>query len=118
MRRKIKDSVIDTLEYVCLIFTVISALISFIILIGSIPSLCETRDIGVTRHTPLIAFIWFVISFICFLFISGSGRDCNGLDFLRERNDKIDEEEKARQQALLLEAEERNRAELQIWVSE
>jgi hypothetical protein len=32
--------------------------------------------------------------------------------------DKIDEEEKARQQALLLETEERNRANSQIWVNE
>lgn len=117
MRRKIKDSVIDTLEYVCIVLIVISVLISFIILIVSLPSLFETRDIGVTRDTPLIAFIWCLISSICFAFITGSGRDCYGLDFLRERNDKIDGEEKARQQALLLEAEERNRAELQIWVN-
>jgi hypothetical protein len=117
MRRKIKDSVIENLEYVCVNFTRISALISFIILICSLPNiLCPPRDmdIGVTRDIAIIAFIWFLISLICFSFLTSAPHGC--LEFLRNRNDKIDEEEKARQQALLLETEERNRANSQIWV--
>jgi len=40
----------------------------------------------------------------------------NILVYHNKKIDKIDEEEKARQQALLLETEERNRANSQIWV--
>lgn len=124
MKRKYTEGEIKNLEGVCYLFlvvstliSVISALISFIILIVVLPSLLTTRDIGYSlRISPLIAFIWFLISVICFEFLININFD--GLNFLRERNNKIDEEEKARQQALLLEVEERNRAELQIWVSE
>jgi hypothetical protein len=116
MRRKIKDSVIENLEYVCLFFTEISLLISFTILIGSIPFLLCLRDTEpFTGRIALIAFIWFLISNICFSFLTSGDYGC--LEFLRKRNDKIDEEEKARQQALLLEAEERIRTNSQIWVN-
>jgi len=73
------------------------------------------RDIGpFTRDVGIIAFIWFLISLICF-----KVNDTKGfLKFLHKRNEKIDEEEKARQQALLLEAEERIRTQSQIWVNE
>ena len=113
MRRKIKDSVIENLECVCHCFLALSMLISFFISIFSLPSFL-LRDIGpFTRDVGIIAFILFLISLICF-----KVNDTKGfLKFLHKRNDKIDEEEKARQQALLLEAEERNRAELQIWVN-
>ena len=117
MRRKIKDSVIETLEYVCCHFIAISNIISFTIFLLSLPSVLTPRDTGpFTRDIGIIAFIWFLISLICFAFLTSGDYGC--LEFLRKRNDKIDEEEKARQQAQLLEAEERNRAELQIWVSE
>jgi len=113
MRRKIKDSVIDTLEFVYFVFLSLSTVISFPTLIPFLFSFFTTRYTGpFTRIGP----IWFLISFICYGFLTSG--DYGELEFLRKRNDKIDEEEKARQQALLLEAEERNMAELQIWVSE
>ena len=63
----------------------------------------------------IFVFIHFCISLICFAVYGFIG---SSLDFLRERNKEIDEEDKARQQALLLEAAERIRAQSQIWVSE
>jgi hypothetical protein len=116
MRRKIKDSVIENLESVCSLFLGLSMLISFFISMFSLPSFLPGRPGPFTRDIGIIAFIYFLISFICYGFLTSG--DYGELEFLRKRNDKIDEEEKARQQALLLEAEERNMAELQIWVSE
>jgi hypothetical protein len=94
--------------FLLFIFLLLSILISFCISVRWF-FWCNNWNVA------LIAFIWFLISYKCFVgFIWNDGIS----DFLHSRNDKIDEEEKARQQALLLEAEERNRAELQIWVNE
>jgi len=118
MRRKLTEREIETLEFGCLIFITISTLISFIISICSFPVwFFGMRDYWpFTRGIAQIAFIWLLISFICFAFLTSGDYGC--LEFLRNRNDKIDEEEKARQQALLLETEERNRANSQIWSNE
>jgi len=113
MRRKIKDSVIENLECVCHCFLALSTLISFLS-ICFILFFTSPRDMFFTSNVGIIVLIWFLISLICFAVNEKNGF----LKFLHKRNEKIDEEEKARQQALLLEAEERNRAELQIWVSE
>jgi hypothetical protein len=108
MRRKLTEREIETLFLFLFHFLLLSILISFCISVQWF-FWCNNWNVA------LIAFIWFLISFICFVgFIWNGGIS----DSLRKRNEKIDEEEKARQQALLLEAEERNRAELQIWVNE
>ena len=107
MRRKIEDSVIDTLATVLYWFIFLNFSISEIIFLNYAFK-------GVSPNATGIAFIYFLISAIWWMVYFCSGVRLN---FLHERNDKIDEEEKARQQALLLEAEERNRAELQIWVN-
>ena len=113
MKRKLTEREMKTLFFVLLWFLSLSSFISLGIFLW-----CAFVD--VTENVALeISVIYFSISFICFFKCAGF-LDLSGgfLDFLHERNDKIDEEEKARQQALLLEAEERNRAELQIWVIE
>ena len=108
MKRKLTEKTEAALCLFLFIFLLLSILISFCISVRWF-FWCNNWNVA------LIAFIWFLISYKCFVgFIWNDGIS----EFLRKRNDKIDEEEKARQQALLLEAEERNRAELQIWVSE
>ena len=108
MKRKIEDSMIDTLVTVLFWFLLLNSSISEIIFL-------DYAFKGVSPNATGIAFIYFLISAIWFMVYCCSGPS---LEFLRKRNDKIDEEEKARQQALLLEAEERIRANSQIWVSE
>ena len=104
MRRKIKDSVIDTLENGIRIFFTIT---------GTIFLICAFPFSFFDHKNAVICFI---IWGVC-LIISGV---YGWLDFLRERNDKIDEEEKARQkiidEKLKIEAEERIRTQSQIWV--
>ena len=116
MRRKIKDSVIENLECVCTIFSGLSVLISFFISMFSLPNFLPGRDTGpFTRDIGIIAFIWFLISFICFAFLTS--RDYGCLEFLRKRNDKIDEEEKAQLQAKAQAKADKETAEAQIWVN-
>ena len=115
MRRKIKDSVIENLECVCTIFSGLSVLISFFISMFSLPNFLPGRDTGpFTRDIGIIAFIWFLISFICF-FKCYVFEDFS--DFLHERNDKIDEEEKAQLQAKAQAKADKETAEAQIWVN-
>jgi len=95
-------------------FIAISTLISLIISILLVPTFFSIRDTGLFPRG--IAPIWFFVSYICFVFLTSGLFDCS--EFLRNRNDKIDEEEKARQQALLLETEEKLRTQSQIWVNE
>lgn len=116
MRRKLTEREIENLEYVCIHFIVISAVISLTILIPSLPSFSSPRDTGpFTRDIGIIAFIWFLISLICFAFLTSG--DYGYLEFLRKRNDKIDEEEKAQLQAKAQAKADKETAELQIWVN-
>jgi hypothetical protein len=111
MRRKLTEREIETLNNVFIKFLVLSSSISLIISICSFP----IKDIvPFTRDIPLIAFIWFLITFIC-LYILASVNFCC-LKFLRNRNDKIDEEEKAQLQAKAQAEADKEKAEVQIWV--
>ena len=116
MKRKLTEREIETLEYVCCHFIAISNIISFTIFLLSLPSVLTPRDTGpFTRDIGIIAFIWFLISFICFAFLTS--RDYGCLEFLRKRNDKIDEEEKAQLQAKAQAKADKETAEAQIWVN-
>ena len=107
MRRKIKDSVIDTLATVLFCFLFLSCPISFVIFLWYAPG-------DVSPYITGIAFIYFLISLIGSAFCNIDGL----LNFLRKRNGKIDEEEKAQLQAKAQAEAERTRIESQIWVSE
>ncbi len=106
MRRKIKDSVIENLENGIRIFFTITSIIFLIC--AFIFSFFDHKN-GV---------ICIIIWGVCFIISNESG----WLNFLRERNDEIDEEEKARQkmieEKLKIEEIEGIRAKSQIWVSE
>ena len=100
MRRKIKDSVIENLNIGVWILFYISFPIMFCF------------------RNPEIVKIYIMIWFGCFAVFATS----NNLAFLNRRNDKIDEEEKARQkkieEKLKIEEIERIRTQSQIWVNE
>jgi type VI protein secretion system component VasK len=113
MRRKIKDSVIDTLEFVYFVFLSLSTVISFPTLIPFLFSFFTTRYTGpFTRIGP----IWFLISFISYICFAVC--HISVFEFLRKRNEKIDEEEKAQLQAKAQAEADKEKAELQIWVNE
>jgi len=116
MRRKLTERQIETLNFFSFIFIAISCAISLCIALFQFFIPVNGVILLQSNYVALVALINFLIC-ICFI-LSFSNNSSYVLAFLRKRNDKIDEEEKARQQALLLETEERNRANSQIWVNE
>ncbi len=102
MRRKLTEETITYLAVAGHIFLAVVPLVGL--------GLCVNFfhwNFSIIFFSSLLGSIW-VVFFL--------DKDTMIQDYLNIRNEKIDEAEQARQQALLLEAEERIRTQSQIWV--
>jgi len=114
MKRKLTEETIDTLNFFSFIFIAISCAISLCIALFQFFIPVNGVILLQSNYVALVALINFLIC-ICFI-LSFSNNSSYVLAFLRKRNDKIDEEEKAQLQAKAQAEADKEKAEVQIGV--